>query len=471
VFDRHKQKAAILFAIADVLLTVCAFEAAYQTRVALPLDRIFFIIAPMKALLLGATLLFWVAIGSWIGTYQRFYGNDSRAAVYDTFLQVLFGTIGLVTFQFLLRLDLSRAFIGLFATYSLALLLIYRLLAGRVRGYIRRQFGAQVFYVVVGSGERALEMGRRLEQTRDYGTQLLAFVDPSGAADQSVRLSRDYPVKALSELPAMLRRHVIDEIIFTVEGVKLAELEEIFLLCDEEGVKTRVAMDLFPHVNSRVYLEGFGDIPLLTFSATPHDELRLFVKRLIDVLASAAALVVLAIPMGVLAALVRLTSKGPVIFLQERCGLNGRRFVFYKLRSMVENAEDLKTTLEHLNEKDGPVFKISNDPRLTPIGRYLRRYSIDEWPQLWNVLRGDMSLVGPRPAIPSEIDRYETWQRRRLRMRPGLTCLWAIKGRDAIGFDTWMKLDLEYIDSWSLWLDLKIIFQTIPMVVGGRGAS
>jgi exopolysaccharide biosynthesis polyprenyl glycosylphosphotransferase len=471
VFDRHKQKAAILFAIADVLLTVCAFEAAYQTRVTLPLERVFFIIAPMKALLLGATLLLWVGIGSWIGAYRRFYGNDGRAAVYDSFLQVLLGTIGLVTFQFLLRLDLSRVFIGLFAAYSLTLLLFYRLLAGRVRGYIRRQFGAEVFYVVVGSGERALEMGRRLERTREYGTRLLAFVDPSGSADQPVRLNREYPVKALSELPAMLRRHVIDEIIFTVAGHNLAELEEIFLLCDEEGIKTRVVMDLFPHVNSRVYLEGFGDIPLLTFSTTPHDELRLFVKRIIDVLASAAALLVMAVPMGVLAALVRLTSKGPAIFRQERCGLNGRRFVFYKLRSMVENAEDLKTTLEHLNEKDGPVFKISNDPRLTPIGRYLRRYSIDEWPQLWNVLRGDMSLVGPRPAVPSEIDRYQAWQRRRLRMRPGLTCLWAIKGRDAIGFDTWMKLDLEYIDRWSLWLDLKIILQTIPRVVAGRGAS
>ena len=257
MFDRHKQKAAILFGVADVLLTVCAFEGAYQTRVVLPLERVFFIIAPMKALLLGATLLFWVGIGSWIGAYRRFYGNDSRAAVYDTFLQVLFGTIGLVTFQFLLRLDLSRAFIGLFAAYSLVLLLFYRLLAGRVRGYIRRQFGAEVFYVVVGSGEKALEMGRRLEQTRDYGTQLLAFVDPSGAAGQSVRLSRDYPVKALPELPAMLRRHVIDEIIFTVEGQNLAELEEIFLLCDEEGVKTRVVMDLFPHVNSPRLPGGF----------------------------------------------------------------------------------------------------------------------------------------------------------------------------------------------------------------------
>ena len=471
MFDRHKQKAAILFAVADVLLTVCAFEAAYQTRVVLPLERVFFIIAPMKALLLGATLLFWVGIGSWSGAYRRFYGNDSRAAVHDTFLQVLFGTIGLVTFQFLLRLDLSRAFIGLFAAYSLVLLLFYRLLAGRVRGYIRRQFGAEVFYVVVGTGATALEIGSRLEQTRDYGTQLLAFVDPAGSADQSVRLSQDYPVKALPELPAMLRRHVIDEIIFAVERENLAGLEEIFLLCDEEGVKTRVVMDLFPHVNSRVYLEGFGDIPLLTFSATPHDELRLFVKRVIDVLASAAALVVLALPMGVSAALVWLTSTGPVIFRQERCGLNGRRFVFYKFRSMVENAEALKTGLEHLNEKDGPVFKISNDPRLTPIGRYLRRFSIDEWPQLWNVLRGDMSLVGPRPAVPSEIDQYETWQRRRLRMRPGLTCLWVIKGRDAIGFDTWMKLDLEYIDNWSLWLDLKIIFLTIPKVVGARGAS
>ena len=247
-------------------------------------------------------------------------------------------------------------------------------------------------------------------------------------------------------------------------------MEEVFLLCDEEGVRTRVAVDFFPHVNSTVSLDRFGATPLLTFSAAPYDEIRLLVKRLTDVALAAAGLIVLSPFMAAVAAMIRLTSPGPIIFRQERCGLNGRRFVFYKFRSMVENAEALKPSLEHLNTRQ-TAFKIPDDPRLTSIGRMLRKFSIDEWPQLWNVLRGDMSLVGPRPAVPSEVERYKRWQRRRLRMRPGLTCLWAVSGRDNVDFETWMKLDMQYIDNWSLALDWKILLRTIPRVLTGHGAN
>ncbi len=173
--------------------------------------------------------------------------------------------------------------------------------------------------------------------------------------------------------------------------------------------------------------------------------------------------------MLVIMLLIRLTSPGPAIFRQVRCGLNGRRFTFYKFRSMCLNAEDLKASLQHLNQKS-TAFKIPDDPRLTPLGRWLRKFSVDEWPQLWNVVLGDMSLVGPRPAVPDEVNNYKRWQRRRLRMRPGLTCLWAVSGRDALDFDTWMKLDMQYIDNWSLALDWKIILRTIPRVLTGRGA-
>ena len=273
----------------------------------------------------------------------------------------------------------------------------------------------------------------------------------------------------LARLPELLRQHVIDEIIFAVDSRKLGEMEELFLLCDEEGVRTRVVVDFFPHVNSQVYLDRLGSTPLLTFSATPHDEIRLLAKRITDVVLAAAALVLLLPFMLLIALLIRLTSPGPAIFRQERCGLNGRRFVFYKFRSMCDNAEELKASLAHLSHKQ-TAFKIPNDPRLTGVGRFLRKFSIDEWPQLWNVLKGDMSLVGPRPAVPEEVEQYQTWQRRRLRMRPGLTCLWAVAGRDAVDFETWMKMDMQYIDNWSLALDWKIILRTIPHVLTGRGA-
>ncbi len=471
MFDRHKRKAAVFFAVADLVLLLVAFEAAYQLRKALPLPLEFYLLTTTKALVLGFAIVTWLGIGWWMGVYQRLYARDARAAAYDTFRQLIVTTLCLVAFQYILKLDISRVFIGFFGFFTLVLLLSYRVFAGVVRGQIRKLFGAESFYVVVGSSENALEMGRRLEESGEYGVKLLAFVDPSDQLGESVRLAASYPVKRLGELPQMLRRNVIDEIVFAVESEKLCDLEEILLLCDEEGVRTRVVVDFFPHVHSDVYLDHFGPIPLLTFSTTPDDEIRLLLKRAFDVALALLSLVVLGLPMLALSLLVRLTSRGPAIFRQERCGLNGRRFVFYKFRSMVENADELKRSLHHLNEKDGPVFKIADDPRLTMLGRYLRRFSIDEWPQFWNVLKGDMSFVGPRPAVPGEVEQYATWQRRRLRMRPGLTCLWAVRGRDMVDFDTWMKLDLEYIDNWSLWLDLKILLRSIPRVLVGRGAS
>ncbi|MBV9083625.1 MAG: exopolysaccharide biosynthesis polyprenyl glycosylphosphotransferase, partial [Acidobacteriaceae bacterium] len=233
--------------------------------------------------------------------------------------------------------------------------------------------------------------------------------------------------------------------------------------------RTRVAVDFFPHVNSEITLDRVGDAPLLTFSAAPLDDVSLVVKRFIDIVVAAVALVLLSPIMAVIAVLIKLTSPGPVIFRQARCGLNSRRFTMYKFRSMVEDADAMKQNLEHLNERH-VAFKLRRDPRVTPIGRFLRKYSIDEWPQFYNVLRGDMSLVGPRPPVPEEVDHYERWQKRRLRMRPGLTCLWAVMGRDRLDFNAWMRTDISYIDNWSLKLDWSIILRTIPQVLAGKGA-
>jgi len=209
---------------------------------------------------------------------------------------------------------------------------------------------------------------------------------------------------------------------------------------------------------------------MLTFSGAPHDEVRLLIKRAIDFTLAFVALIVLSPLLLLCVILIRLTSPGPAIFRQERCGLNGRRFLLYKFRTMVIDAEARKAELEHLNVKE-TAFKIPNDPRLTGIGKWLRIFSLDELPQLWNILRGEMAIVGPRPPVLEEVARYERWQRRRLRMRPGLTCLWTLEGRDSLAFDDWMRLDLKYIDEWSLGLDAIIILRTIPQVLLGRGAN
>jgi len=470
MFSRQR-KARVLFGLSDVLLVALAFAAAYQTRALLPLEHEFFLTRPQSALVLGFSVLAWVLIGLSMGVYEKLDAGHPLIILRDSARQCTYSALFLIVFEYVLRLDLSRFFLLLFSAYAWVLLLVFRLLAGRMVGLIRREFGAPHYVMVVGTGERAVRLARGLERSEDYGIRLRGFLAESAGAPESIALSQVYPVRPVRELTSVLQEHVVDEIIFAVGSESLAELEEVFLLCDEEGVRTRVAVDFFPHVNSTVSLERFGATPLLTFSAAPYDEIRLLLKRCTDMVIAAAGLIVLSPLMAAVVVLVRMTSPGPAIFRQVRCGLNGRRFTFYKFRSMCRDAEEMKAAIAHLNTRDGVVFKIPDDPRLTPIGRYLRKFSIDEWPQLWNVLRGDMSLVGPRPAVPDEVDRYQRWQRRRLRMRPGLTCLWAISGRDNVDFETWMKMDMQYIDNWSLALDWKILLRTIPRVLSGRGAN
>ncbi|HTX34706.1 MAG TPA: sugar transferase [Bryobacteraceae bacterium] len=461
-----------MFALSDIAMATVGFEAAYQTRAPLHLKYEFYLTVPKVALVLGFSILALLSIALWLGIYEKLDSGHPRIILRDSFRQCVYAGMCLVLFEYSLRLDLSRFFLVFFTVYTWILILLFRLVAGRLAGIIRREFGAPIHVMVVGTGERAIRLAAALERSVEYGIRLGGFLsEERGPRPPSeVVLGAAYPVWPVRELAGILRRQVVDEIVFAVGSQSLAELEEVFLLCDEEGVRTRVAVDFFPHVNSTVSLDRFGTTPLLTFSAAPYDEIRLWIKRTIDIAIAAAGLVVLAPLMAMVAALVRLTSPGPAIFRQVRCGLNGRRFLFYKFRSMCQNAEELKPGLAHLNTRE-TAFKIPDDPRLTTLGRYLRKFSIDEWPQLWNVLRGDMSLVGPRPAVPSEVECYQRWQRRRLRMRPGLTCIWAVSGRDLVDFETWMKMDMQYIDNWSLALDWKILLRTIPRVLTGRGAN
>ncbi len=438
---------------------------------ALTLEHDFFIETPVKVLLMGFSMATWIALGIWFRIYDRIDAAHPRIILRDAFRQCLTGGAAIVLFQFLLRLDLSRAFLGMFVGFAWILICLLRLNAGRFMGLLRREFGVQNYIMIVGLGDEALRLAKQIELSASYGVRLTGFLAEKGApAHKEVELSARYPVRSIDELPTLLEQHVIDEIIFAVDSTKLAALEDVFLLCDEEGIRTRVAVDFFPHVNSQVYLDRLGNSALLTFSATPHDEIRLLVKRITDVVLASASLVLLSPFMLLIALLIRMTSPGPAIYTQIRCGLNGRRFVFYKFRSMCKDAEKMRDEVAHLSERELAI-KIPNDPRLTGVGRWLRKFSMDELPQLWNVLKGDMSLVGPRPPLPEEVEQYKRWQRRRLRMRPGLTCLWAVSGRDKVDFETWMRLDMQYIDNWSLALDWKIIAQTIPQVLIGRGAN
>jgi exopolysaccharide biosynthesis polyprenyl glycosylphosphotransferase len=272
------------------------------------------------------------------------------------------------------------------------------------------------------------------------------------------------------DLASVLDRQSIDQVMLTGRAWDVDTLRFIADTCEEVGVRFSMDANFLGLKTSRVQLEDYDGSGVLTFSATPNDTGALMVKRTMDIVGASAALVVLSPLLAVVALLIKMQDGGPVLFSQERSGLFGRRFAMLKFRSMVTDAEAQKARLAHLNEMSGPVFKMAHDPRITRLGAFIRRTSIDELPQFWNVLRGEMSLVGPRPPIPAETERYARWQLRRLSMKPGITCIWQVSGRNNIDFDTWMKLDLQYIDNWSLLLDVKLLLKTVPVVLMGTGA-
>ena len=457
MFAHQRKKIQLSFAAADLLLVMIAFQAAYFTRTELTFERVFFLAPRIHVLFLGFCGAAWVALGSLHRIYDHLDSVRPHRAILRTLRQCVLGIVSLILFQYLLQLDppLSRSFLLLLFVYSLFLLSAFRWYAPAFIGAFQRGFGSPYHVVIVGEERKAAALKSLLSEDTPFRIHIAA------------QLSED---ECTELLPRLLAKRVVDEVIFDVDSSRLRDLEEIFLHCDEQGVRTRVAIDFFPHVNSEITLDRVGGAPLLTFSAAPLEDVRLLVKRFSDIVIAAGALLVLSPFIAVIAALIKWSSPGPVIYKQERCGLNGRKFTMFKFRSMVENADLLKTQYEHLSQRE-IAFKLRGDPRITRVGRWIRKFSIDEIPQLYNVLRGEMSIVGPRPPLEEEVERYELWQKRRLRMRPGLTCIWAVCGRDHIDFNSWMKMDISYIENWSLQLDWSIMLRTIPHVLAGKGAN
>jgi exopolysaccharide biosynthesis polyprenyl glycosylphosphotransferase len=462
--------AYFLYGFVESCITICSFILAYLIRRQLPTPP-FGPLFPFHdyLVLLLVILLLWNLLFAGIRAQRLGIAEDPFEVVKEVGIIVLLGSILISAGIFLFKLEyISRPFLAIFSVVNFTLLCGFRIYAKTELSQFRNLFDGERNILIIGTGEKSAQLAQVLEGAGKWGYHLVGVVRESRDAGVHSALER-YPLLELEQLGDVLRNHVVDEAIFVVSKEALSLLEEVFLACEEEGIKTRVMLSFFPHVTSKVYLEALQDLPLLTFTTTPQNEYLLFIKNMIDFLLAGALLILLSPFLALIALLVRMTSAGPVIFKQLRCGLGGRKFVLYKFRSMILGAEDAREQLEHLNEMSGPVFKISKDPRCTSIGRFLRKFSIDEFPQLINILRGDMSFVGPRPPIPQEVERYARWQRRRLRMKPGLTCLWQVSGRNQINFEEWMKMDLEYIDNWSLFLDLKIALKTIPIVLLGKG--
>lgn len=426
-------------------------------------------------------------VGYWVTlSVMGAYGSMRLSSVWRLFRLAFLSSVtvfGVVAAAlFVLKFPISRSFIALFVLLSGCGLALQRYAVLKFLRYWRRKGRNFRNVIICGVGEQSIQLTRELSRRPELGIHVRGFADlRDGVVDRRVvidsfrrELSDCVQIGRLLvgvyDVCRALKDYAIDEVIFTDVISVMPQVEEMIVVCAEQGVQTTIAADIFSVglVNSGI--SYFAGMPLIHFQTTPDDSWALCCKRMLDIVVSGVLLLLL-LPLFVLIALGVKTSKGPILFRQTRVGLNGRLFQMYKFRSMFVGAERDLALLRKLNEMKGPAFKMKNDPRITPFGRFMRRFSLDELPQLWNVLIGDMSLVGPRPPIPGEVSLYERKTRRRLSMRPGLTCTWQVSGRNNIeDFNDWVALDLHYIDNWSFVNDLVLLLRTIPAVLMGTGA-
>jgi len=417
--------------------------------------------------LLAIALVSWIAAAGNFRVYDAYriqpitaeLGRISRALLATAVLTMAGGFLAW-------HLDVPRLLLVLHFSLALALLVASRLLVRGVAHSLRRRGYNARRFAVVGTGPLAEEVARTLALHPEWGCTLTGVIlERRDAAPGSL------PVLGhLDEIGAVLERNVLDQVIFALPASRLPLAEEAARACQLQGVAVMICLDLLHGGIGQMALTRMEGVPAITFSTVPSDALSLAFKRAFDVLVSAVVLLLLAPLLAGVAIAIKLDSPGPVLFRQRRVGLNGREFPLPKFRSMRQGAEALLAALRARNEMSGPVFKMTDDPRVTRVGRFIRRASLDEFPQFWNVLRGEMRVVGPRPPLPAEVLQYERWQRRRLSVKPGITCTWQISGRNDIDFERWMELDLEYIDHWSLARDVQICMKTIPAVLLARGS-
>ncbi len=328
-----------------------------------------------------------------------------------------------------------------------------------IRGYNNRNV------LIVGAGKVGRALADEIKQNHYLGLEVVGFLD-----DQPARTSKDIPILGgTGDFTEVARRKFVDEVLISIPSQRDL-VARLITQARQLGKSVRVVPDLLSLGMEGIKAGYLGRFPLLEYYGKGLHGADLFLKRGFDIVVSLLALLLLSPLLLLIAAAVKIDSRGPAIYVSRRSGKKGQHFNFYKFRTMVKDADRMMESLRHLDETDGPIFKIRKDPRITRVGRFLRRYSLDELPQLWNVLKGDMSLVGPRPPTPGEVEQYTDWQLKRLEIRPGMTCLWQVKGRSDLSFREWMKLDLFYIENWNFWLDIKILLRTLLVVVKGRGA-
>lgn len=387
--------------------------------------------------------------------------------LFKCFQLSLSGTIILGLIIYFLNLqEVSIEIIKFFIPINLVLTFLFKTV---VNLYMRkaRKHGRNTRSIIIIGDESSILFIRQIVQHTDWGYKIFGVI-----GDDSLKSLLPDGVKFLpadTNVSKLLEEKIIDELAYCINTPDIKQVEELVFICSEVGVIFRMYSPFFNMLANRTHLHYFDTTPMLTLSKLPVDHFAQSLKISFDFLFSFFVLLFLFPIFFVIGLIIKLTSKGPIFFKQERVSVMGRPFLIYKFRTMVANAESLKENLMALNEADGPTFKMEKDPRITNIGRFLRKTSLDELPQFINVLKGDMSIVGPRPPVPSEVKNYERWQLRRLSMKPGITCIWQVSGRNTVSFDRWMEMDLEYIDNWSLKMDFIIFLKTIRAVIMASG--
>ena len=365
----------------------------------------------------------------------------------------------------------ARTFFGLSFILIVVLLFIQKSLVFYLVSQFRKRGYDKKKTLLVGTGDRTKKFIQVVHNNIDWGLDIMGLIT-CDEKEIGIKIDGVEVLDSCNNFESILKKFNPEEVIITLSSRRFDLIGNIITICEKEGVVVRFNSDFFGKVTKNITFDKIFDLNIISFNMVNHSEFSLLIKRFIDITGSVLAITFFA-PFMITAAIGIWISDGrPILYNWNVIGKNKKLFKSWKFRTMVKDADEIKKDLIDKNEMDGPVFKIKDDPRIIPFGRWLRKWSIDETPQLFSVLKGDMSLVGPRPAGPQELERYESWHRRKLSIKPGITCLWQVNGRNKINkFDDWVKLDLEYIDNWSLMLDFKILLKTIPAVLMRKGAS
>lgn len=376
------------------------------------------------------------------------------------------GALALIFIIFFLDLKINRPFLFAYIAVDFSILYVFIILLYQ---YIKNKRGKGLYAsnVLIIGDKKIAPYVTKIENNKLWGYNIKGIVTDSPEAIE--KYQNQYPIYSIENLKNTLVSEPIDELLYCQTNLDQKLISDLVYICLELGVTFRVTSQILDLTSTKAKVYYLGDTPYFTFQNTPKQSINLAIKTIFDKVFSFLVLLGLSPLLILIAIAIKCDSKGPVFFKQIRSGLRGREFYVYKFRSMCDNAESMLDDLQSENEQDGPVFKIKNDKRITRVGKFLRKTSLDELPQFINVLKGDMSVVGPRPPLPSEVAKYKDWQTRRLSMKPGITCIWQVSGRNNIPFERWMKLDLQYIDTWSLGLDFMIILKTIKTVIKHDG--